>query len=107
MTVAIGMGHTMAGERAHIHRVSTVLDLEGLDAENQLRSAVAFLGGLLDVDRDHWNPMLVVDEAQLCSVTKSCLNRRRRICSQTTPRLLCMPVHGVIDDAPNHAKESK
>jgi len=55
-----------AGERARIHRVSTVLNLEGLDAENQMRRAAAFLGGLFDVSRDHWYPMLVVvDEAQL------------------------------------------
>ena len=59
-------GLQLAGERARIHRVSTVLDLEGLDAENQLRRAAAFLGGLFEVDRDHWYPMLVVvDEAQL------------------------------------------
>ncbi len=56
----------LAGERARIHRVSTVLNLEGLDAENQLRRAAAFLGGIFEVDRDHWYPMLVVvDEAQL------------------------------------------
>ncbi len=55
-----------AGERARMHRVSTVLNLEGLDAENQLRRAAAFLGGLFDAARDHWYPMLVVvDEAQL------------------------------------------
>jgi hypothetical protein len=55
-----------AGERARIHRVSTVLNLEGLDAENQMRRAAAFLGGLFEVARDHWYPMLVVvDEAQL------------------------------------------
>ena len=59
-------GLQLAGERARIHRVSTVVNLEGLDAENQLRRAAAFLGGLFDVDRDHWYPMLVVvDEAQL------------------------------------------
>ena len=59
-------GLQLAGERARIHRVSTVLNLEGLDAENQLRRAAAFLGGLFEVDRDHWYPMLVVvDEAQL------------------------------------------
>jgi uncharacterized protein len=56
----------VAGERARIHRVSTVLNLEGLDAENQMRRAAAFLGGLFEVARDHWYPMLVVvDEAQL------------------------------------------
>ena len=56
----------VAGERARIHRVSTVLNLEGLDAENQMRRAAAFLNGLFEIGRDHWYPMLVVvDEAQL------------------------------------------
>src|SRR6201989_2702522 len=56
----------VAGERVRIHRVSTVLNLEGLDAENQMRRAAAFLGGLFEGPRDHWYPMLVVvDEAQL------------------------------------------
>ena len=56
----------VAGERVRIHRVSTVLNLEGLDAENQMRRAAAFLSGLFEVARDHWYPMLVVvDEAQL------------------------------------------
>src|ERR1700728_3567718 len=59
-------GLQIAGERARIHRVSTVLNLEGLDAENQMRRAAAFLGGLFEVGRDYWYPMLVVvDEAQL------------------------------------------
>jgi uncharacterized protein len=59
-------GLQVAGERARIHRISTVLNLEGLDAENQMRRAAAFLGGLFEVDRNHWYPMLVVvDEAQL------------------------------------------
>jgi uncharacterized protein len=59
-------GLQVAGERARIHRVSAVLNLEGLDAENQMRRAAAFLGGLFDIERDHWYPMLVVvDEAQL------------------------------------------
>src|SRR5882762_3990616 len=59
-------GLQVAGERARIHRISTVLNLEGLDAENQMRRAAAFLNGLFEVGRDHWYPMLVVvDEAQL------------------------------------------
>jgi hypothetical protein len=59
-------GLQAAGERARIHRVSTVLNLEGLDAENQMRRAAAFLNGLFEAGRDHWYPMLVVvDEAQL------------------------------------------
>jgi hypothetical protein len=48
------------------HRVSVVLNLEGLDVEQQMRAAAAFLGGMFDAERDHWYPMLVVvDEAQL------------------------------------------
>src|ERR1700746_3473361 len=50
-------GLQLAGERARIHRVSAVLNLEGLDAENQLRRAAAFLGGLFEVARDHSHPM--------------------------------------------------
>ena len=34
-------GLQVAGERARVHRVSTVLNLEGLDAENQMRRAAA------------------------------------------------------------------
>ncbi|MCP8940747.1 ATP-binding protein [Alsobacter sp. SYSU M60028] len=52
--------------RVRQHRVSVVLNLEGLDAEGQMRCAAAFLGGLFDADRDYWYPMLVVvDEAQV------------------------------------------
>src|SRR4030095_1564018 len=57
-------GLQVAGERARIHRVSTVLNLEGLDAENQMRRAAAFLNGLFEIARDHWYPMLgVVEDA--------------------------------------------
>jgi DNA helicase HerA-like ATPase len=57
---------TRIAARIRQHRVSVVLDLEGLDVEQQMRAAAAFLGGLFDADRDHWYPMLVVvDEAQL------------------------------------------
>jgi hypothetical protein len=52
--------------RARQHRVSVVLNLEGLDSEQQMRAAAAFLGGLFEADRDMWYPLLVVvDEAQL------------------------------------------
>ncbi len=52
--------------RVRQHRVSVVLNLEGLDSDMQMRAAAAFLGGLFDADRDYWYPMLVVvDEAQL------------------------------------------
>jgi hypothetical protein len=52
--------------RVRQHRVSCVLSLEGLDAEEQMRAAAIFLNGLFDAERDHWYPVLVVvDEAQL------------------------------------------
>jgi hypothetical protein len=52
--------------RVRRHRASVVFNLEGLDADAQMRSAGAFLSGLFDVDRELWFPMLVVvDEAQL------------------------------------------
>jgi DNA helicase HerA-like ATPase len=57
---------TTIAARVRQHRVSVVLSLEGLDVEQQMRCAAAFLGGLFDADRDYWYPMLVVvDEAQL------------------------------------------
>ncbi|MDQ0506951.1 ATP-binding protein [Xanthobacter agilis] len=56
--------------RVRQHRVSVVLNLEGLDSEQQMRAAAAFLGGLFDADRDMWYPLLVVvDEAQLFAPT--------------------------------------
>ncbi|WP_337266802.1 ATP-binding protein [Oryzifoliimicrobium ureilyticus] len=52
--------------RIRQHRVSCVLTLEGLDVEQQMRAAGAFLNGMFDADRDYWYPVLVVvDEAQL------------------------------------------
>jgi len=57
---------TCIAARIRQHRVSTILNLEGLDTEQQMRAAAAFLGGLFDAPRDFWYPVLVVvDEAQL------------------------------------------
>ncbi|MEO5806339.1 ATP-binding protein [Devosia sp.] len=57
---------TRIAGRIRQHRVSVVLNLEGLDVEQQMRAAAAFLGGLFDADRDFWYPVLVVvDEAQM------------------------------------------
>ena len=57
---------TRIAARVRQHRVSVVLNLEGLDVEQQMRAAAAFLGGMFDADRDYWYPVLVVvDEAQL------------------------------------------
>ncbi len=52
--------------RVRQHRVSVVLNLEGPDADIQMKAATAFMNGLFDAERDLWYPMLVVvDEAQL------------------------------------------
>jgi hypothetical protein len=57
---------TRIAGRVRQHRVSAVLNLEGLDVEQQMRCAAAFLGGLFEAERDYWYPVLVVvDEAQL------------------------------------------
>ncbi|MET0575337.1 MAG: ATP-binding protein [Mesorhizobium sp.] len=57
---------TRIAGRIRQHRVSVVVNLEGLDVEQQMRAAAAFLGGMFDAQRDHWYPVLVVvDEAQL------------------------------------------
>ena len=57
---------TRIAARVRQHRVSVVLNLEGLDVEQQMRAAAAFLGGMFDANRDYWYPVLVVvDEAQL------------------------------------------
>jgi hypothetical protein len=65
-----GLQH--AAERVREHRVSVVLNLEGLDAELQMRHAAAFLGGLFNAPRDFWYPVLVVvDEAQLFAPSAS------------------------------------
>jgi DNA helicase HerA-like ATPase len=78
VTLADRYGHVVVdGERTEAeligiatrirqHRVSCVLTLEGLDIEDQMRAAAAFLNGLFDADRDYWYPVLVVvDEAQM------------------------------------------
>jgi len=81
-----------AGERARIHRVSTVLNLEGLDAEEQMRRAAAFLGGLFEVAREHWYPMLVVvDEAQLFApaVAGEVSDEARKLSLSAMTNLMC------------------
>lgn len=56
----------MIAARVRRHRVSVVLNLEGLEVDGQVKAAAAFLSGLFEVERDLWYPMLVVvDEAQL------------------------------------------
>jgi len=56
--------------RIRQHRISTVVNLEGLEIDQQMRSAAAFLNGMFDAERDHWYPVLVVvDEAQMFAPT--------------------------------------
>ncbi|WNO52781.1 ATP-binding protein [Stakelama saccharophila] len=57
-------------ERIREHRASVILNLEGLEAEGQMRCAAAFLSGMFEAPREHWYPVLVVvDEAQLFAPT--------------------------------------
>lgn len=52
--------------RVREHRASVVLNLEGLEVDDQLRCAAAFLGALFDAPREFWYPVVtVIDEAQL------------------------------------------
>ena len=54
------------GARVRQHRISVILNLEHLNVDQQMRQAAAFLGGLFDVAREYWFPVLVVvDEAQM------------------------------------------
>ncbi|MGJ3265567.1 MAG: helicase HerA domain-containing protein [Salinarimonas sp.] len=78
--------------RVRQHRVSVVVSLEGLDAEQQMRAAAAFLGGLFDAERDHWYPMLVVvDEAQLFApmVAGEVSDEARKVSLGAMTNLMC------------------
>lgn len=60
----------MIAARVRQHRVSVVFNLEGLDADRQMKAAGAFINGLFEVAREIWYPALVVvDEAQLFAPT--------------------------------------
>ncbi len=78
--------------RIRKHRASVVFNLEGLDAEQQMRSAAAFLNGLFDAERDYWYPMLViVDEAQLFAPSGAgeISDEARRISLSAMTNLMC------------------
>ena len=83
---------TRIAGRIRQHRVSVVLNLEGLDVEQQMRCAAAFLGGLFDADRDYWYPMLVVvDEAQLFApaVAGEVSDETRKVSLGAMTNLMC------------------
>ena len=78
--------------RVRQHRVSVVLNLESLDADEQLRATAAFLGGLFEVDRSCWFPMLVVvDEAQLFApvMAGEASDEARRLSLGAMTNLMC------------------
>ncbi len=104
VTLADKYGHVVIeGERSEAelvgiasrirqHRVSCVLSLEGLDAENQMRAAGQFLNGLFDADREFWFPVLVVvDEAQLFapSVAGDVAEDARKLSLGAMTNLMC------------------
>ncbi|WP_062206679.1 ATP-binding protein [Aureimonas sp. AU12] len=78
--------------RIRQHRVSVVLNLEGLDAEVQMSCASAFLNGLFDADRHYWFPMLIaVDEAQIFapSMAGEVADEARRTSLGAMTNLMC------------------
>lgn len=78
--------------RVRQHRVSVVLNLENLDADEQLRATAAFLGGLFDVERAFWFPLLVVvDEAQLFApvMAGEASDEARRLSLGAMTNLMC------------------
>ena len=78
--------------RIRRHRASVVFNLEGLDADAQMRSAAAFLNGLFDADREYWFPMLViVDEAQLFAPSGAgeISDEARRVSLSAMTNLMC------------------
>ncbi|TPW30369.1 ATP-binding protein [Pararhizobium mangrovi] len=84
----------LAGIAARVrkHRVSAVLNLEGLEANVQMRAAAAFLNGLFEADRAVWYPMLVVvDEAQMFAPTAGgeVAEEARRISLSAMTNLMC------------------
>ncbi|MQW90566.1 ATP-binding protein [Sinorhizobium saheli] len=78
--------------RIRQHRVSCVLSLEGLDIEQQMRSAGVFLNAMFDADREYWYPVLVVvDEAQMFapSVGGDVSEEARKISLGAMTNLMC------------------
>jgi len=105
VTLADGFGHVVVegadyaeadiervAARIREHRVSVVLNLEGLEIEAQMRCAAAFLASLFDAPREHWYPALVVvDEAQLFApaVAGEVSDEARRTSLAAMTNLMC------------------
>lgn len=83
---------TRLAARVREHRASVVLNLEGLEVDDQLRCTAAFLGALFDAPRDFWFPALViVDEAQLFAPAAAgeVAEDARRACLSAMTNLMC------------------
>ena len=78
--------------RIREHRASVVLDLDGLEVEQQIRCAAQFLSALFDAPREHWYPALVVvDEAQMFapSAAGEMAEDTRRMTLSAMTNLMC------------------
>ena len=78
--------------RIREHRASVVLDLDGLEVEQQIRCAAQFLTALFDAPREHWYPVLVVvDEAQMFApaVAGEIAEDTRRLTLSAMTNLMC------------------
>ena len=78
--------------RIREHRASVVLDLDGLEVEQQIRCAAQFLTALFDSPREHWYPVLVVvDEAQMFApaVAGEIAEDTRRMTLSAMTNLMC------------------
>lgn len=78
--------------RIREHRASVVLDLDGLEVEQQIRCAAQFLTALFDAPREHWYPALVVvDEAQMFapSAAGEMAEDTRRMTLSAMTNLMC------------------
>ncbi len=78
--------------RIRQHRVSVIVNLEGLDADQQMKAAAAFLNGMFDAEREFWFPVLVVvDEAQLFAPAAAgeVSDEARRVSLAAMTNLMC------------------
>ena len=78
--------------RVRAHRVSVVLNLEGLEPDRQMKAAAVFLNTLFEAERDQWYPVLVVvDEAQLFAPAASgdTGEEARRVALGAMTNLMC------------------
>ncbi|MFT9099153.1 MAG: ATP-binding protein [Zymomonas mobilis subsp. pomaceae] len=79
-------------QRIREHRVSVVLNLDGLDVDNQMKCAAWFLATLFDAPRDHWYPaVVIIDEAQIFAPAQAgeVSDEARRLSLAAMTNLMC------------------